>query len=113
MTWDVYHQRFAAAIGAPAPTLVHIPTDVLAKVAPKRASIIAENFQFNNIFDTRAAREDLAFQYTISWEQGARRMVDWLDERGRVASGDADLFEDRLIDAWRSSHDFLLDIRTS
>lgn len=100
MTWDVYHQRFAAALGAPPPTLVHIPTDLLAQLAPRRASIIAENFQFNNIFDTGAARRDLGFAPTISWEDGARRMVGWLDERGKIASAASDTLDDRLITAW-------------
>jgi nucleoside-diphosphate-sugar epimerase len=107
MTWDTYHQRVAAAIGAPAPTLVHIPTDLLVQLAPQRAAIIAENFQFSNIFDTSAARADLGFQYTIPWESGVRRMVDWLDQRGRVENSDADAFEDRLIAAWHESSERL------
>ncbi|MBC8075484.1 MAG: NAD-dependent epimerase/dehydratase family protein [Chloroflexales bacterium] len=101
LTWDVYHQQVAAAIGAPRPTLVHIPTDVLARVAPKRAAIIAENFQFSNIFDTTAAREDLGFQYTVPWAEGARRMVAWLDAHGRAEDSDASDYEDRLVAAWR------------
>ncbi len=100
MTWDTYHRRVAAAIGAPEPALVHIPTDVLARVAPQRASIIAENFQFNNIFDTAAARADLDFRPAIAWDEGVRRMVAWLDARGRIEDSDADPFEDRLIAAW-------------
>ena len=100
MTWDVYHQRVATAIGAPALRLVHIPTDLLARVAPQRAGIIAENFQFNNIFDTSAAKADLHFASTILWEAGVQRMVTWLDEHGRVENSDADTFEDRLIAAW-------------
>jgi nucleoside-diphosphate-sugar epimerase len=107
MTWDTYHQRVAAAIGAPAPTLVHIPTDLLVQLAPQRAAIIAENFQFSNVFDTSAARADLGFQYTIPWESGVRRMVDWLDQRGRVENSDADAFEDRLIAAWYESSERL------
>jgi nucleoside-diphosphate-sugar epimerase len=103
MTWDVYHQQVAAAIGAPAPTLVHIPTDLLARLAPRRAAIIAENFQFSNVFDTSAARADLGFLYTIPWQEGARRMVDWLDAHGKIENSDADTFEDRLIAAWRES----------
>jgi nucleoside-diphosphate-sugar epimerase len=101
MTWDVYHQRVAEALGAPKPTLVHIPTDLLARLAPKRAGIIAENFQFSNIFDAAAARADLGFQYTIPWVEGVRRMAAWLDAHGRIESSDADPFEDRLIDTWR------------
>ena len=101
MTWDQYHRRVAAAIGAPDPTLVHIPTEVLVRVAPSRARIIAENFQFNNIFDTTAARNDLRFQYTVPWVEGVRRMVAWLDAHGRIEDSDTDRFEDRLIAAWQ------------
>lgn len=100
MTWNQYHQRVATAIGAPLPTLVHIPTDLLGKVAPKRAAIDVENFQFNNIFDNRAAHTDLGFQYTIQWEEGVRRMVDWLDAHGRIENSDDDSFDDRLIATW-------------
>jgi nucleoside-diphosphate-sugar epimerase len=105
MTWNTYHQRVAEALGAPDPKLVHIPTDVLLRAAPNRAAIISENFQFNNIFDTTAARTDLGFQPTVTWIEGVRRMAAWLEERGRIESSDADPFEDRLIAAWRDVSD--------
>jgi hypothetical protein len=81
--------------------LVHIPTDVLALVAPRHAAICVENFQFNNIFDTRAARTDLNFQYTVPWREGVQRMAAWLDACGGVEPWDSDAYEDRLIEAWR------------
>lgn len=101
MTWDIYHQRVAQAMGAPKPTLIHIPTDLLGAVAPKRAAIAVENFQFNNIFDNTAAHTDLNFRYTIPWVEGVRRMVAWLDEQGRIEASDQDDFDDRLINAWQ------------
>jgi nucleoside-diphosphate-sugar epimerase len=100
MTWNQYHTGVAAAIGAPPPTLVHIPTDLLGKVAPQRAAIDVENFQFNNIFDNSAARADLGFRYTIPWQEGVRRMVDWLDAHHRVENSAEDPFDDQLIAAW-------------
>jgi len=101
MTWDSYHQRVAEAMGAPPPELVHIPSDLLGQVAPKKFAVVVENFQFNNIFDTSAARADLGFEYTVPWVEGARRMVAWLDEHGRIENSDEHQWEDRLIDAWR------------
>jgi nucleoside-diphosphate-sugar epimerase len=101
MTWNLYHQQVAQAMGAPAPELVHIPTDTLAKIAPTRANVVVENFQFSNIFDTTAARSDLAFQPTLTWVEGVQRMVAWLDEHKRMENSDDDPFEDRLIAAWR------------
>jgi len=100
MTWDRYHQGMAEAMGAPEPRLVHIPTDLLAKVAPKEAEWCVVNFSFNNIFDNAAAVADLGFQYTISWVEGVRRAVAWLDERGRIENSDKYPFYDWLIAAW-------------
>lgn len=101
MTWDTYHRRVAEAMRAPEPELVHIPSDLLGKVAPRHAAVSVDNFQFNNIFDTTAARTDLNFRYTVSWVEGARRMVTWLDEHGRIENSDGDPFEDQLIKAWQ------------
>ena len=100
MTWNTYHERVAEAIGAPPPQLVHIPTDLLARVAPQRASIIAENFQFNTIFDASAARADLGFEPRVGWTEGVRRMVAWLDAHGKHGAGAADPLQDELIEAW-------------
>ena len=109
MTWDVYVQRIAEAVGAPPADIVHIPTDVLVKAAPKRAGIVGENFQFNNIFDNMAARRDLNFCYTIPWIEGVRWMTAWLMSNHRLENSDLDPFDDRIITAWRHSGASFLD----
>jgi len=108
LTWDQHHQVVAKAIGAPEPTLIHIPTEMLAALLPSAdladaAHWTLTNFQFNNIFDNTAARSDLGFRYTVSWEEGARRLVDWLDAHGRVDNSDLDHFDDNLIAAWEKA----------
>jgi nucleoside-diphosphate-sugar epimerase len=100
MTWNQYHVGVAEAMNAPMPTLVHIPTDLLAKFAPKRAGISIDIFQYPSVFDNSAAIADLGFQYTISWVEGVRRTVAWLDERGRIENSDDDPFDDKVIAAW-------------
>lgn len=101
LTWNQYHEQVAQAIDAPRPTLVHIPSDALARLVPQHAELAVTNLQHNNIFDNSAARADLAFKYTVSWKEGARRMVTWLDAHNKVADSDADPFEDQLIERWR------------
>ena len=105
MTWNRYHQGVAEALHAPAPVLVHIPTDLLAKAAPVEAEWCLVNFQFDNIFDNRAAHADLGFRYTIPWVEGARRTVAWLDAQGRIESSADDDFEARVISAWKQAGD--------
>ncbi len=100
MTWNRYHEGVAKAMNAPAPKLVHIPTDLLAKLAPKTAGISVDIFQYPSIFDNSAAIRDLGFQYSIPWVEGVRRTVAWLDERGRIENSDDDPAEDKIIAAW-------------
>jgi nucleoside-diphosphate-sugar epimerase len=101
MTWDRFTARTAAALGAPAPEIVHIPTDLLRAAVPRRAFWCAENFRFNNIFDNSAARADLGFRYTIDFDSGVRRAIGWLLARDRIEDSDNDPFDDRLIAAYR------------
>ena len=102
MTWNLYTQRIAEALGAPTPQIVHIPTDMLFQAAPQRYAVVKENFQFNNIFDNAAARADLNFRYTIPWLTGVRRMAAWLDEHQRIENSDLDPFEDDLVARWQT-----------
>ena len=99
MTWDAYHYTVAQALGAPPPTLVHIPTDLLCQ-ADERALICRANFQFSNIFDTSAAQRDLGFRYTVPFLDGARRTYEWLAAHDRIEPCETDPAYDRLIAAW-------------
>ena len=92
-------------MGAPAPKLVHIPTDLLGKVAPQAAEWCVENFHFNNIFGNTAARTDLGFRYTIPFVEGARRAIDWLEAHGGFEDCADHPFYDRIIAAWQRLSD--------
>jgi nucleoside-diphosphate-sugar epimerase len=98
LTWNHYHQTVAKALGCELPELVHIPTDVLYKLAPEQSFWAKVNFQFNNLFDNTAAKRDLDFRYTVSWEQGAKRMVTWLQEYSQSDSS-PDHYES-VLQAW-------------
>ena len=100
MTWDEYTARAAEGLGAPPPRIVHVPTDVLARVLPRRSRIIVENFSFHNVFDTVAAQRDLGFRYTVPFVEGVRRTAAWLDARGAIEASDGAPWQDRVIDAW-------------
>lgn len=105
MTWNRYHEGVAEALNAPKPNIVHIPTDLLGRLAPKRAGISVDIFQYPSVFDNSAAIKDLGFRYTIPWVEGVRRTVAWLDARGKVANSDEDPFDDTVIAAWNRLSD--------
>jgi nucleoside-diphosphate-sugar epimerase len=100
LTWNDYYRQIAAALGAPDPKLIHIPTDLLWKVNPKRGGLAYTNIQFNNIFDNSAAKKEISFRYTVDWRTGVQRMARWLDEHKAVQPAETDPFDDRLIAAW-------------
>ncbi len=100
-TWNQYHQRLAEAIGAPDPALIHIPADILVRISPEHTMITYLNFQYTNIFDNAAAREDLDFQQTIDWQTGARRTYDWLVENDRIEGWQSFPFYDRVIERYK------------
>jgi len=101
-TWLQYQRGVAEALGAPEPELVFIPSDVLARLTPKRAAISWENFQYSNIFDTSAAREDLGFSETVPWVEGVRRTAAWLEANGRWQDSSEDPEYDEVIRRWRA-----------
>jgi len=107
-TWNRYHEEVAIALGVPLPELVHIPTDLLVRAAPREAGICGPNFQYPTIFDNAAAREDLGFRITVPWVDGVRRTVAWLDAHGRVEPSGPDDLDDRIIAAWRRLSDALV-----
>jgi len=102
-TWNQYHEHLAEAIGAPAPTLIHIPADILVKFSPNQTMITYLNFQYTNIFDNSAAREDLDFRQIIDWKTGAKRTFDWLVENDRIDNWQSFPFYDRVIEGYKKA----------
>lgn len=97
LTWNSYWRIAAAAIGAPEPRFVHIPTSVLARLSPARAEWCVENFQYDNIFDCSAAAAHLGYRPRIGWRAGAQGL-----RTGFPSPVDADLKADfeELLAAW-------------
>ena len=97
-TWNQYHLRLAEAIGAPKPTLIHIPADILVRISPSQAMITYLNFQYTNIFDNNAAKRDLDFKVTVDWKSGAKRTYDWLAENGKINPWQDHPFYEQIIE---------------
>ncbi|MDB6165850.1 MAG: Nucleoside-diphosphate-sugar epimerase, partial [Lacunisphaera sp.] len=101
VTWDQYVRRTAAAIGAPEPRLVHLPTDFLLAVDRARYTALEEIFRFHGVYSNAKLKRDVPeFQLTTPFEEGVRRTVAWIDRHRPAPALDADTPEDRLIAAW-------------
>jgi nucleoside-diphosphate-sugar epimerase len=74
LTWERYFEIAAEAIGAPPPSFVHVPTDILARMVPDLAEWCEVNFQYHNVLSNEAARRDLGFDPKIPWSEGAKAL---------------------------------------
>lgn len=102
ISWNQYHRRVARALDAPEPELVHVPTEQLVAAVPDRTGMLRDHFQYSTVFDNTKARRGLDFEYTIPFEEGVRRTVEWLETNGKIEPWDSE-GDDALIDAWREA----------
>lgn len=100
ITWDRYCAGIAEALGAELPEIVHIPTDALAVLAPARAAQCKRSLQYPGIYDMTAARDVLGFGSRVSFVEGMRRTIVWLESHGRVEPWDADIEYESIVNAW-------------
>lgn len=101
VTWDDYTRRTAAALGAPAPRLVHLPTDFLLALDRPRFTALEEIFRFHGVYSNAKLKRDVPeFRLATPYEEGVRRTVAWMDAHHQVVSADTDPFEDRLVEMW-------------
>lgn len=101
VTWDQYIQRTAAAIGAPQPRLVHLPTDFLLAVDRSRYVGLEEIFRFHGVYGNEKLKRDVPeFRLTTPFDEGVRRTVAWIDRHRPSPALAEDALEDRLIAAW-------------
>ena len=101
MTQEHIWRTIARGLGAPEPDFVRIPTEVLGAIAPRQAEWCVENFQHNNIFDNSKAKRHLGFRYTVTFEEGVCKCLDYLRPRGLIEDSAKHPFYDRVIEAWR------------
>jgi nucleoside-diphosphate-sugar epimerase len=98
LTWRQYHAAVAEALGCEL-QLTPIPIEVLYHLVPEQSFWARVNFQYNNLFDNSAAKRDLDFRYTVSWREGARRMIDWLEAQAAIDEDEP--YYDTVVETWQ------------
>ncbi len=101
-TWNQYHDQVAEVCGGTF-SPVHIPTDTLRRLAPGLTGSTHDILQWPSVFDNSKLKRDTDYAgQTVSFKEGTRRTLAWLEANGRLKDSDADDYEDRLIAAWRA-----------
>ncbi len=103
MTWDELHCQTALVVGGTFQP-VHIPADVLYKAAPSMAGGTWEIFAWPSVFDNSKLKRDTDYTgQTISFQDGLRRTLQWLEANGKLKDSTDGDYEDQLIAAWQSA----------
>lgn len=98
-TWDNYLRTAARAIDAPEPELVHVPTELIAAVLPDQSELLTRDLKYSLQYDSSKARAALGFEPEVTWADGFRRTVSWLDERGQIDAAES-AHDEEVIAAW-------------
>jgi nucleoside-diphosphate-sugar epimerase len=110
MTQNHIWRTIAKVMEAPEPDFVYIPSLLLAKLAPVEGLWCRENFMHNNIFDNSKAKRDLGFRYTVTFEEGVKKCITYLNNHNMIENCDNYPFYDRIVGEWRKAESKLYKI---
>lgn len=102
LTWNQIFQILANAAGAEA-TLVHMPSEMIAKFDPEWGAGLLGDKTHSVIFDnTKIKRLVPDFAATIPFSQGAREILAWFDADSsrQMIDESFDLLSDRMIERY-------------
>lgn len=100
LTWDQIHTTLAQAAGVREPLLVHRSSESIGREIPGWGEVLQEDFRHSILFDTAKLRRLVpGFHPTVTFSEGARRIVAWHEEDASRRVFDDDLSDafDRLI----------------
>jgi nucleoside-diphosphate-sugar epimerase len=98
-TWDGVYEAMAKAVGGKF-NPVHLPTEWLYSIAPRRSLGVKFIYQYPSIFDNSKAERDLGFKTTVSLVETWRRQFEWMGQTGKTRKVEEDRFEDLMIEAF-------------
>jgi nucleoside-diphosphate-sugar epimerase len=79
-TWNEIFEILARAAGAPAPQLVHVPSDVIAHVDGDWGAALLGDMAHSLVFDNSKVESLVgAFRLGTPFPDGAREVVEWFD----------------------------------
>jgi nucleoside-diphosphate-sugar epimerase len=104
LTWDQIHRIFADAAGVPEPTLVHVPSEVIAAYDTRWGDGLLGDKAHSMVFDNSKIKRfvpDFAASIPLSW--GAKEILAWYnaDPARQTVNPQMDQLMDTLVEAQR------------
>jgi nucleoside-diphosphate-sugar epimerase len=106
LTWNQILAEICRALDVDSPLIARIPTDFICEAAPIMDAKLRGDKAHHAVFDNAKIKRYVPdFDCRISFREGIRRSVDWLqaDPARRTINVDMDAVFSRVIDAWRDA----------
>jgi nucleoside-diphosphate-sugar epimerase len=98
MTWRVFHERMAEALGLEAKLVTLTTEQIVAGTPDGNAEWLNENFQYHAAYSGAALEADVPdYCDLMSWEDGVRDTVAWMDANDIHEAPDAKPWVDTLV----------------
>lgn len=106
VTWHRYWEIVSAAFIGPLASVVTLPSEVLGTRFGADGVWLMENFRYNNVFDCRAAADDLGFASRTPLADGMAELADsfgpdWLNQGAAEAGGEYDRRYTETLSWWQ------------
>jgi len=102
LTWNQIYETIAAALGVEA-NIVHVPSDLIARVVPELSGSLLGDKTWSVVFDNTKIKAFVpGFRAAIPFRDGIRRTLDWFgaEERRRNVEETANADMDRILEAY-------------
>ena len=101
LTWNRIHETIAEALGV-TPRLVHVPSDVIARIDARRGASLLGDKAWSLVFDTSKLRRVVpGFSARVPFADGVRASIAWLEADPTRQRTSANETSERVLAAWR------------
>ncbi len=101
LNWNQIHETIARVLGVEA-RLVHIPSDVIARIEPERGDSLLGDKCWSVVFDNaKIHRAVPGFHAEVDFETGIARSIEWFEADPARQKIDRNASVERILAAWR------------
>jgi nucleoside-diphosphate-sugar epimerase len=101
LCWNQIFETIARVLGVE-PRLVHVPSDVIARIDPRRGDSLLGDKAWSLVFDNSKLRSVLpGFRAQVDFQTGVARSIRWLEADPARQRIDANESVERILAAWR------------
>ena len=100
LNWDQVHETIAHALGVE-PRIVHVPSDVIARIDARRGASLLGDKAWSTIFDNSKARRLVpGWAARVPFAEGIKASIAWFEADPSRQKIDANETVERILRAW-------------